>query len=216
MALTDRELAEAIRAAADFDELEPAVQGIIRRLNRACRVFVEAHTNLAPEDITDEAIIRMAGYLFDAPNVTRFGVAFRESGAMSLVDPWKVRGAPVLGAEQAATIAPGALEVRISISRNQQLTEVEALAGTVSHDPDVIFPHAIGIDTPPIDGPFYMFVGVPETAPDPGAVVYQAGQDQLPILVKADPVAGFKWWRWPRQFNLRGRIRHIIVFPGGV
>ena len=96
MALTDAQLAAAIRVGTDFDALEPALQGVLSRLNRMSRATVQSHTANAPEDVEDEAVIRLAGYLYDAPTVTRFGQAFRESGALALVDPWKVRGAAVV------------------------------------------------------------------------------------------------------------------------
>jgi len=93
--LRDADLAAGIRVGVDYDTLDPQIQRIITRLNVSCTAYVRAHTDRAPQEVENEAIIRMAGYLYDAPPVTRFGVAFRESGAQALVDPWKIRAMPL-------------------------------------------------------------------------------------------------------------------------
>lgn len=108
MALTDAQLAQAIRVGPDYDALDGSQQRIIARLNLASRAFVRAHTDLAPEAIEDEAVIRFAGYLYDAPSLTRTGVAWRESGAMHLVDPWKVRGVILVQDDDASSASASA------------------------------------------------------------------------------------------------------------
>ncbi len=96
MALTVAQLLNAIRAAPEGEVVSAQLTAIGTRLLAVGRALVDTYAPLAPEDVRDEAVIRVAGYLYDAPNVTRSGVAWNESGARALVDPWVQRGvAPV-------------------------------------------------------------------------------------------------------------------------
>ncbi len=96
MALTVAQLLNAIRAAPEGEVVSAQLTAIGTRLLAVGRALVDTYAPLAPEDVRDEAVIRVAGYLYDAPNVTRSGVAWNESGAHALVDPWVQRGvAPV-------------------------------------------------------------------------------------------------------------------------
>lgn len=96
MALTVAQLLSAIRAVPEGEAADASITAIGTRLLAVGRAMVDSYAPNAPEDVRDEAVVRVAGYLYDAPNVTRTGVAWNESGARSLVDPWVERGvAPI-------------------------------------------------------------------------------------------------------------------------
>lgn len=86
MALTDQQLADAIRSElADAVRLRPVVQAL-----------VEKYAPGAPDAVKDEAAIRAAGYLLDAPPAPSgagHAAALRNSGATGLLSPWRVRRA---------------------------------------------------------------------------------------------------------------------------
>ena len=111
MALTVAQLLSAIRAVPEGEAADASITAIGTRLLAVGRAMVDSYAPNAPEDVRDEAVVRVAGYLYDAPNVTRTGVAWNESGARSLVDPWVERGvAPIdfdVSAVTAATAAAG-------------------------------------------------------------------------------------------------------------
>ena len=87
--LTTSAFREALRldfqsAAALTEELE--------RLRGTATEHVERYAPDAPEDSQNEAVVRMAAYLFDQPPHTRAGGsanAFRNSGAARLLLPWR-------------------------------------------------------------------------------------------------------------------------------
>ncbi|MCY4394799.1 MAG: hypothetical protein OXC10_06665 [Rhodospirillaceae bacterium] len=86
MALTDAALAEAIRA----DETSAA------RLRPVAIAVVDRHAPAAPEAVRDEAVVRLAGYLLDAPPAPAgdsYAGALHNSGAKALLSSWKVRRA---------------------------------------------------------------------------------------------------------------------------
>ncbi len=105
MAVTVAQLAQALRLS---DGTEAPTEPELSILNRLLGV-AEAHVELlapdAPEAVKDEAAIRMAGYLWDAPTAARgdaFANAWLNSGAGSLVSRWVDRRA-VGAAEQEAS-----------------------------------------------------------------------------------------------------------------
>lgn len=74
------------------------------RLLGVCTETAELLAPEAPDAILDEAVIRMAGYLYDQPEAHRGGgyaSAWNNSGAAGLVAPWRVRRAGNAGAEDA-------------------------------------------------------------------------------------------------------------------
>lgn len=84
MALTDQQLADAIRS-----ELADAV-----RLRLVAETMVTKYTSNAPDAIADEAVIRVSGYLLDsppAPSGAGHAAVLRNSGAEGLLSPWKKR-----------------------------------------------------------------------------------------------------------------------------
>ena len=96
MALSVEQLLSAIRAVPEGQDSDASIMAIGTRLLAVGRALVDHYAPNAPVEVRDEAVIRIAGYLYDAPNVTRTGVAWNESGAHALVDPWVERGvAPI-------------------------------------------------------------------------------------------------------------------------
>ena len=85
---------------------------LIWRLGAAASALVEEHAAMAPQAIRNEAVVRCAGWLLEAPSSgirsssegdirtsaspTMTG-ALRTSGAMSLLRPWARRRAGVVG-----------------------------------------------------------------------------------------------------------------------
>lgn len=99
-------IAELGRAIGEDDE------DVTARLGGAASALVEEHAPLAPQAIRDEAVVRCAGWLLEAPSAgirsssegdirtsyspTMTG-ALRASGAMSLLRPWARRRAGAIG-----------------------------------------------------------------------------------------------------------------------
>ena len=98
------------------DAIQPgASNDVIERLGQVASAMVEKFAPSAPDSVRSEALIRFAGYLIEAGKndfgatrsdlkdigdiklsneyVTNHGMAFRHSGAMALLAPWKVRRA---------------------------------------------------------------------------------------------------------------------------
>ena len=90
MALTNASLAEAIRAdSTTAARLRPVVVAAVLK-----------HAPEAPEAIRDEAGIRLAGYLLDAPPAAAgdgHANGLRNSGAEALLAPWRIRRAGPIG-----------------------------------------------------------------------------------------------------------------------
>lgn len=97
MALTVPQLAAAMRLGGDGSEaLEEPLNGIVTRLLAVGNAWTAKKADEAPEDVKDEAVIRMAAYLYDQPHAgmrMSFAAAWRNSGAAALVGPWIERGA---------------------------------------------------------------------------------------------------------------------------
>ena len=95
MALSVEQLATAIRAGTSDQETE-----VLTRLLAVGIAIVEKTAPNAPEDVRDQATVRLVGYLLDAPN-TPAGIALADaltnSGAYSLLFPWKEARAASFG-----------------------------------------------------------------------------------------------------------------------
>ena len=94
MAVTLVELAAALRLGDGVNAPTVPVAGILTRLTSVAVATINEHAPDAPDDIKDEATIRMAGYLYDQPTATaglRFAFSFWNSGAAALVAPWIVQ-----------------------------------------------------------------------------------------------------------------------------
>ena len=106
--LTVEELTAALRLGDSPEELAEAT-----RLLAYTSESVERHAPGAPDVALNEAAIRLAGYLFDAPNAGRglsFAHSFRNSGAAAILLPYRVHRAGSTGeAIEAAQAAVGTL-----------------------------------------------------------------------------------------------------------
>ena len=89
--LTAAQLATAIRVGDSADETTQ-----VTRLLATATAMVVKHAPNAPDAIQDEAVIRLAGYLYDAPQSpggSNFAAIGRNSGAWALLLPWRVHRA---------------------------------------------------------------------------------------------------------------------------
>ena len=93
MALTVAELAAAIRLTADSNSppAEPQL-GILHRQLVAAQFEVNGYAEDAPEEVQDEAIIRMVGYFYDRPDASN---PFILSGAKAMLARWHGLGSCV-------------------------------------------------------------------------------------------------------------------------
>jgi len=104
--ITAGELAVAIRAAAAEDSVPDAVMLVLGFMRPAAMALVEEYAPEAPVDIQNAAVIRVAGWLYDAdPAEPRIGRVMEISGAANLLARWRVHRAGAIGGE-AAAIAP--------------------------------------------------------------------------------------------------------------
>lgn len=95
MALTAEKLATAMRLDEGAESTEP-LAGIVARLLEVGQEFVAKKAPEAPSGVRDEAVIRLAAYLYDQPHAgvrTNYATAWRSSGARDLVAPWRTRAA---------------------------------------------------------------------------------------------------------------------------
>ena len=102
------ELAASLRLGDSPEEIAEAT-----RLLAYTAEAVNRHAPSAPDVVQNEAAIRLAGYLFDAPNAGRglsFAHALRNSGAAAILLPYRIHRAGSSGeAIQAAQAAVGTL-----------------------------------------------------------------------------------------------------------
>ena len=103
MAVSELALAAAIRVGdGETLPVEPELS-IIRRVLGIAQTTVETRAPQAPEPVKDEAIVRLAAYLYDFPPAPRGGDMFANvwvnSGAGSLLSRWATQraGYAVLG-----------------------------------------------------------------------------------------------------------------------
>ena len=91
--MTIDELGAALRLTTGEPVEEPTLSILERQLATA-RELVNAYAPSAPDTTLDSAIIRVCGYLYDAPNTALNNAPqvdiLRLSGATSLLSPWHV------------------------------------------------------------------------------------------------------------------------------
>jgi len=109
MALNTTQLAAALRLGDGVNAPAEPLASILTRLLGVASATADLLAPTAPEAIRDEAAIRMAAYLYEAPDAQRgsgYASSWNNSGAAGLVAPWRVRRA---GTDVAATpaAAPG-------------------------------------------------------------------------------------------------------------
>ena len=95
MAVTTEQLIIALRLGDTTEE-----RAIADRLIPVATELVNKTAPDAPDLIKDEAVIRLAGYWFDMPNAPRgtaYAGALRNSGAKSILLPYRVMKAGVAG-----------------------------------------------------------------------------------------------------------------------
>ena len=88
--LTVAQLAAALRITTNAGVTPPEpILGILTRQLAVAESRIDLYAPEAPDDTKDEAAIRMIGYLYDAPPVSRNpGMAFVLSGARELLSSW--------------------------------------------------------------------------------------------------------------------------------
>ncbi|WP_419163066.1 hypothetical protein [Candidatus Palauibacter sp.] len=94
MAVDLAALKDALKVSGGDDDTR------LTRILGAADALIEKLARSAPESIRDEAKIRVAAYMYDAPVAGTVGTAnaCRNSGAELLLRPWVRRGALVVGA----------------------------------------------------------------------------------------------------------------------
>ena len=85
------ELSDVLRLGHSGPEMAEAT-----RLLAYATAAVTKHVPICPDEISNEAAIRLAGYLFDQPNAGRgatYANALRNSGAAAILLPYRVHRA---------------------------------------------------------------------------------------------------------------------------
>ena len=103
--ISEGALAAALRITTGETPTEPQL-GIVRRVGGVGEALVALYGATAPLAIRQEAVIRVAGYLYDsptAPGTDRFAAAWHNSGAASVLGPWIERRADSGAAAPAST-----------------------------------------------------------------------------------------------------------------
>lgn len=102
MALTVAELAAAIRVGTSAAETAE-----VTRLKAYGETEINRFADGAPNEVKDEALVRIVGYLYDAPT-TAYANAVQNSGAAAMLLPYRVHRAGIVsGAEPAAQPSGG-------------------------------------------------------------------------------------------------------------
>ena len=83
MAVTVAQLAQAIRVGSTAQETAQ-----VERLQTVAEEIINNYADAIPLAIEDEAVIRIVGYLYDAPT-TAYANALTNSGAASLLLPYR-------------------------------------------------------------------------------------------------------------------------------
>ena len=156
--LTQAALSGALRLSDDAAEQAEAM-----RLLAYATEAVEQHAPSAPEATQNEAVIRLAAYLYDQPNAGRglsYANALRNSGAAMILLPYRIHRAGSTGeavaAAQAAMGTVGNPVTNVSVN-GTELVVTFANGTTENHD----LPTGMG----------GMFNGVDQTARDAAATV---------------------------------------------
>ena len=102
MAVTVAELHTALNLGDEATPLNPEISARLTRLLAAAQARVDkAASSNTPDEIKDEAIIRMVGYLHDRPGWSETGngqsSSYHHSGAASLLAPWRKKRALHIG-----------------------------------------------------------------------------------------------------------------------
>ena len=94
------QLAADLRIGDGITEPTGAVAVLLGRIDATARAMVVEFAPGAPDEIHNEAFVRLAGFLYDAdPSGSTPGgpSALRSSGAAAILAPYKIRRAGVIG-----------------------------------------------------------------------------------------------------------------------
>lgn len=101
MALTVEQLAAAIRVGTSDAEIAE-----VTRIKEYGEAEIIRFAARAPSTAKDEALIRIVGYLYDAPT-TAYANAFQNSGAAAMLLPYRVHRAGIVSGATATEVTPG-------------------------------------------------------------------------------------------------------------
>ena len=88
LTITVAQLSEALRLTVSGSPDVPYL-GIVTRQRSVAESIIEDYANVdCPDDVKNEAAIRIVGYLLDAPTGRSPQDAFTHSGAKSLLSRW--------------------------------------------------------------------------------------------------------------------------------
>ena len=100
MGLSIKQLAVHLRVCVDTSaKLQEPYHTILSQLHRWANGVVDSRAPSAPDVARDEAIIMLAGYLFDKPPASRsasYANAWEFSGSANILRPWTRRRGIVL------------------------------------------------------------------------------------------------------------------------
>ena len=137
MAVTIPDLALALRVVTgSADPIEPAQRDLLSRLLGSSQAIVSVYASAGtPENVSDQAVILVASYLWDQPASARgmgFATSWINSGASALVEPWRVRRAGLLAGSGTGSpvVPPGG-----GIDRSAVLELIEEWAQRGNLDP---------------------------------------------------------------------------------
>ena len=92
MAITASDLAIELRLSVDGEDLDDAQTTVLERLVSVANSIVGRYASSAPDDVKDEAAIRIGAYLYDVPAGKGMATsALANSGAQSLLAMWRVQ-----------------------------------------------------------------------------------------------------------------------------
>ena len=116
ISITPAAVSAALRLGDSAEETAEAIR-LLAFATEACSRHLGDAYAAAPEAVVNEAAIRLAAYLFDAPNAGRglgFANAGRNSGAWTMLLPYRVHRAGSVGQDVAAAAqATGLTEARV-------------------------------------------------------------------------------------------------------
>lgn len=168
----------------------------VERLRAFASVAVERHLGAAfattPEAVVNEAVVRLAGMLFDMPLAGRgagYADVLRNSGALAVMAPWRTHRAGSTGEAEAED------EVTAEASGGDAIPGVvsgETMIVTVGSTPAPVATRGVGRYLVRSRGPAVVFVAVGAQSPGDGITLNPGAAIQ--VLVDSD--AGTRLWLW--------------------
>lgn len=91
--ISDVALAAALRLGDGITPLTEPTLGIVARLKAvSTQIILEAAPDVPDDEIHNEAVVRLSGYLYDMPQAGRGAThanVYRNSGAASVLSQWR-------------------------------------------------------------------------------------------------------------------------------